>query len=221
MVALDSSHDIPTAARRAETPHAGQVVLFALLMSALVAAAALNLPREGTNPWAFAADMVSRFSLLLFLAAMVVEPIARLIPSALTEAAARERPGLMIGFAFAIAVSLACLMAPTLMGTEKLVAPNAVYSALTAFIVVVLMVSSHPATMRLLGERAWRALQRIATAYFWIAFSLTGIDKTVGPHRPDDWYGVSLLLLVAALLIRFTASLVAQFRGSRVAVKVG
>jgi hypothetical protein len=226
MVAIDSSHDIPAAARRTDSPHAGQVSLFALLISALVAAASLNLAVDGTSPWGLAADMVGRFSLFLFVAAMVVEPIARLIPSDTTEAAARERPSLMLGFAFATAMSLGCLMAPVYLGTEKLAGPVTVYSAMTAAIVVVLLISSHPATERFMGERAWRTLQRIATAYFWLAFSLIGIDKMVGPHRPDSWHGISLLLLVGALLIRFTDTFVAHVRRPRattqgMAVKVG
>jgi hypothetical protein len=216
MVALDSSHDIPSAAR-AETPHTGTVVLFSILISAVVAAGAMNLASDGMSPWGFAADMVARFSLLLFVAAMVVEPIARLIPTDATEAAARERPSLMIGFAFATAVSLGCLMAPVYLGTEKLAGPVTVYAALTGFIVVVMLISSHPVTLRLLGERAWRTLQRIATAYFWVAFSLVGIDKMVGPHRPDSWHGISLLLLVGALLIRFMDTLVAHVRTPRMA----
>jgi hypothetical protein len=220
MVALDSSHDMPSAAR-VETPHTGRVVLFSILISAVVAAGAMNMASDGMSPWSSAAEMVSRFSLILFVAAMVVEPIARLIPTDVTEAVARERPSLMIGFAFATAASLACLMAPVYLGTEKLAGPVTVYSAMTAAIVVVLLSSSHPITKRVLGERAWRTLQRIATAYFWVAFSLIGIDKMVGPHRPDSWHGISLMLLVGALLIRFMDTLVAHHRTPRaMAVKV-
>lgn len=220
MVALDSSHDIPASAR-SETPHTGTVVLFSILISAVVAAGAMNMATDGASPWGFAAEMVARFSLILFVVAMVVEPIARLIPTDATQAAARERPSLMIGFAFATAVSLGLLMAPVYLGTEKLAGPVTVYSAMTAAIVVVLLSSSHPATKRFLGETAWRTLQRVATAYFWVAFSIIGIDKMVGPHRPESWHGISLMLLVGALLIRFADTLVAHIRAPRVvAVKV-
>ena len=125
MVALDSSHDIPAPAR-ASTSHAGQIVLFALLIAALVAVASPGFAGDGINRWQFAADMVSRFSLLLFVALMVVEPLARLIPTAATETAARERPSLMFGFAGATAVSLACQAAPMWIGGEKLGAPTLV-----------------------------------------------------------------------------------------------
>jgi hypothetical protein len=218
MVALDSSHDIPAARARTERPHAGTVALFSVLISALIAVAAMNAVPDGVTPWAYAAEMVSRFALVLFVAAMVVEPVGRLIPIDATGAAARERPSLMFGFAFATAVSLGCLMAPVYFGTEKLAGPVTVYSALTGFIVLVLLSSSHPATKRFLGERAWRTLQRIATAYFWLAYSLILLDKAVGPHRPDNWPGIALLLLVGALLVRFVDTLVTHVRSPRVIV---
>ena len=70
-----------------------------------------------------------------------------------------------------------------------------------------------------LGAPVWRALQRIATSYFWMVFVITGIEHLYGPHRPDDWYGFSLLTLTAALLIRFADSFV-QHRRYRLAGKV-
>ena len=55
-------------------------------------------------------------------------------------------------------------------------------------------------------------MQRVATAYFWLAFTLAGIGHLVGPHRTDNWHGVSLMLLVGALLIRFADTFVAHWR---------
>jgi hypothetical protein len=38
---------------------------------------------------------------------------------------------------------------------------------------------------------------------FWLAYALTGLEHISGPHRPDGFYGVSILLMIAALLLRF------------------
>jgi len=210
MVALDSSNIAPGVERNA--PHSGQVVLFAVLISALLAVAALALGAGDGSQWPLAAELVSRFSLLLFVAAMVIEPIARLIPSHATRAAARERGSLILGFAAAAAISLICVAAPSQLGGAPMTAPAIAYCLLTGAILVVMLFSANTATMRLLGAPAWRAMQRIATAYFWFAFALTGMSHLIGPHRPDDWHGFSLLLLVGALLLRFVDTFLAHVR---------
>jgi hypothetical protein len=160
---------------------------------------------------------VSRFSLLLFVAAMLVEPLGRLIPA--MQSLGRERASLTLAFAAASGVSLACLAAPEMLSGVAMTLPAAAYCMFTALILVVMLLSAHPATIRYLGAPAWRALHRVATSYFWIAFALTGIDHLYGPHRQDDWYGFSLLLLTGALLIRFANSFL-QHRRYRVAGKV-
>jgi hypothetical protein len=217
MVAIDSSHEIPAPA---ETAHTGQIVLFAFLGSALLAAASVILNVSDGNGWRVAAEMVSRFSLLLFVAALVVEPLARLILTQFMQAVGRERGNLTLGFAAASAVALACLAAPSNLGGEGMSAPAMAYCALTTMILVVMLFSGHPATIRWLGAPAWRALQRIATSYFWLVFTLAGLEHLVGPHRPDGWYGFSLLLLTAALLLRFADSFMAYWRHRDVAGKV-
>ncbi|MEI9991277.1 MAG: hypothetical protein WDM86_14675 [Rhizomicrobium sp.] len=210
MIALDDAHLAPDV--RSDTPHTGQVVLFAVLISALIAAASLTLGARNGYGWSLAAEMVARFSLLLFVAAMTVEPVARLIPSRATRAAARERGSLILGFVAASVLSLVCIVAPSRLGGEAMTTPAIAYSLLTGAILVVMLFSGHPATIRFLGAPAWRSLQRIATVYFWLAFALTGMSHLIGPHRPDDWHGLSLLLLVAALLVRFADTFVAHLR---------
>ncbi len=220
MIALENTLAAPQL-RNDATPHAGQIVLFSVLISALIAAASLTLGAGDGSLWPLAAEMVSRFSLLIFVAAMIVEPVARLIPSAATRAAGGERTSLILGFLAASAISLACVAAPSQLGGEPMTLPAIAYCLLTGAILVVMLFSAHPATIRFLGAPAWRSLQRIATAYFWLAFALTGISHLIGPHRPDSWHGVSLLLLLAALLVRFADTFLAHYRGTPMAEKVG
>lgn len=212
MIAVENTHIAPEI--RGETPHTGQVVLFALLISALIAVTSLMLGAENGYGWSQAAEMVARFSLLLFVAAMIVEPVARLLPSRATKAAGRERGNLILGFVAASVVSLVCMVAPSHLGGEPMAAPAIAYCLLTGSILVAMLFSSHPATIRFLGKPAWRTLQRIATTYFWLAFALTGMSHLIGPHRPDDWHGFSLLLLVGALLVRFADTFLAHYRGT-------
>jgi hypothetical protein len=44
-------------------------------------------------------------------------------------------------------------------------------------------------------------------SYFWLAFISEDLRHIYGPHRPDDYYGLSLLLLVGALFLRFASAL--------------
>jgi len=195
---------------RLETSHTAQIVLLALIGSVLLAAGAIFLSKDAGFGWRDAADMTFRFSVLLFVAGMVVEPLARLAPG--MRAIGRERGSLFLAFAMVSVVSLLCVLAPSYLGIDQMTAPTFFYTGLTAAILIVMLFSAHPATIRYLGAPAWRTMQRIATTYFWLVFALIGIDHIVGPHRPDRWYGISLLLLTGALLIRFIDAFAARMR---------
>jgi hypothetical protein len=213
MVALDtaftSSGSVPTA----QAPHTGLIVLFALAASAALAAASFATGDDGDR-WRDAAEIVSRFSMLLFVAAMVVEPLSRIIRIQGTKAAARERGSLMLAFATAAIVSLVCVVAPSQLGADKMALPAFVYAAVTGGILIVMLFSAHPATKKLLGGPAWRAMQRIATSYFWLVFTLTALDHIVGPNQTDRWWGISLLLLAGAVLVRFADAFLSKLRGA-------
>ena len=54
-----------------------------------------------------------------------------------------------------------------------------------------------------LPNKVRRALLAISLAYFWLCYSLMALARLYGPHRPDYYYGVSLCLMVAGLLVRY------------------
>jgi hypothetical protein len=47
---------------------------------------------------------------------------------------------------------------------------------------------------------------------FWLGYAFTGLEHITGPHRPDAYYGFSLLLMIAALLLRFADHFAAKIR---------
>jgi len=94
----------------AGTSHTGAIVLFGFLGSALLATASLVLA-DGDG-WRAAAEMVSRLSLILFVAAMIVEPLGRLVPVRALGAIGRERGSFTLAFAAASAAALVCVAAP-------------------------------------------------------------------------------------------------------------
>jgi hypothetical protein len=209
MVAVDDPGSMPELERR----HSGEIVLLGVLGSALLVGTSLR-SAAGLEAWQLAAELTLRFSMLLFVIAMTVEPISRLLRAPSVRALGRERGGFMLAFGLAAATSLACVSAPYVLKIAAPSPPALVYCAMTGLILLVLLLASHSATIRILGAPAWRAMQRIATAYFWIAFALIGFDHVIGPHRPDHWYGYCLLLLVAALLVRFGDTLVTHLHRS-------
>jgi len=48
-----------------------------------------------------------------------------------------------------------------------------------------------------------RVLLGTAAIYFWLCYSLMALARISGPHRPDDYYGISLCLMVVGLLVRY------------------
>ncbi len=201
MVALDGSHGAPGI--RGETARTGETLLFALL----IAARHCLPPRPLSLEWRFrrqaAGPSPPRWccrvsSLLVFVAAlMAVEPADRLLRSQTmrsprpASAQASFSPSWQFRpFPFSAwrrRRGSAANLSPR---------PSVAYCILTASILAVMLFSAHPGTRRFLGGPAWRAMQRIATSYFWLVFALTGIGRLIGPHRPDYWHGFALLLLV-------------------------
>lgn len=53
----------------------------------------------------------------------------------------------------------------------------------------------------LIGEKTRRAILGTAIVYFWSCYSLMALARIYGPHRPDIFYNISLLLMMAALLL--------------------
>src|SRR5438067_2286509 len=52
-------------------------------------------------------------------------------------------------------------------------------------------------------EKARRAVLGAAAVYFWLCYCIMALARLSGPHRPDAFYGISLSLMVVALLLRY------------------
>jgi len=56
------------------------------------------------------------------------------------------------------------------------------------------------------GDKACRTILGVAVGYFWLCYGLMGLAHISGPHRPDAFYELSVILMVAGLLARFADS---------------
>jgi len=180
---------------------------------------AVRLPGFGAarygRPWsrrrrrlARAAEMVSRLSLIsCSFAAMIVEPLGRLVPSGPWAPSGRERASFTLALRRHRLPRLSLRRGARRTGPRKHVGAGDGLCVLTAMILVVMSFSAHPAMERRLGasrpHAPCSALRPHTSAGLHCDGSVNiSSDRTV----PNVWYGFSLLLLVGVLLLRFADS---------------
>jgi hypothetical protein len=93
--------------------------------------------------------------------------------------------------------------------------PNVIHPSLGAALMVLfgggvaLVMAVTAAPLARLGQapiiptKVRRALFGICAVYFWLCYSIIALARIYGPHRPDDYYGISLCLMIAGLLVRY------------------
>ncbi len=160
------------------------------------------------NGLRFATEMAWRFTFFVFFVALIAAPLAQLLPFAPTQAVGARQRQLLWGFCASFAVYLATILVPNTIrpatvAHEGLTAGMVLFVGFGAALVAVIAYSVSNHAKAFLGEPARRAILTAGIGYFWLAYSLTGLAHITGPHRPDSFYGLSLGLMVAALLLRF------------------
>jgi hypothetical protein len=196
-----------------------QIVLFSLAFATILASAALVMTGSADG-WRVATEMVSRFSVVLFVAATSVEPLARIFPSESMATAGREHNSLMIAFVAAFTASLVCIVAPSAIGSTALSIPAIFYCALNGGVLFILLSSSTARSIAFLSARSLRAMQRIATAYYWLAFTMWDLGRLGSSSGHDGWYAFSLFLLAGVVFVKLADWFVARQRARQVAEKV-
>ena len=182
-------------------PHGGTLIFFSFMISAVLAACSLVVTSgDGSRA---AGELVTRFSLLLFVSSLLVVPHAQLLPIPKLRAIARERENLRLAFVTAFAFSLACIIAPVELAGEGLSAAALFYFAFNTMVLIVMIFAGRRAAVRLLGLRACRAMRSIATAYFWLVFVLSDLAQIAS--GTGGWYMFSLILLSGTILTAVSA----------------
>ena len=158
---------------------------------------------DSARAWYAAAENVSRFSVFVFLIFLVREPASYFAPAAV-PASNRSEAMLLLAFTVAYATSLAFIVGRVCFTNTPSPAATLMFCAFAAVVPLVLTASAYRRFARLLG---WQILRSAAIVYFWLIFALSGLGHFYGPHRPDRYFATSLVLLLAALLLRATATL--------------
>jgi hypothetical protein len=159
------------------------------------------------NGFRLGSELAWRFTCFVFFAMLIAGPVARLagpfLPSAhILEDISRK---LIWGFCASYAVYLAAVLVPN---AVQLSAGATLFVLFGAGVTAVMAATAAPLTTRwthapLIGARVRRTVLGIAAIYFWLCYALMALARISGPHRPDDFYGLSLCLMIAALLLRF------------------
>lgn len=210
MVAIEHTAGILASAYR--NPQRRTVGLLAGVTLALVLSlAGFVLHGGGLNGAHFAGNLVLFSASLVFVAYYVAGPVSRLILAPATHALGATQYSIAYGFAGMIAVFLVTVLAPDFTAGATVPLPTAAYAIFTALVTVVFVMSAGSKLSS--RSAAMRTLQSVSSGFFWLVFAFTDLDRMVGPHRPDSIpYGLSLLLLAVALLVRFADALFARHR---------
>jgi len=151
-------------------------------------------------------ELIWRFTCFVYFAAIVAGPLARLIPWQRLRKVCENRRQLVWGFCAGFAVYLASLYMSGLFASPDRGGSLAGISGFDLFgaclILLIACASSQYAAL-FLGEKIRGLVLGGGLCCFWLAYALTGLEHIAGPHRPDAFYGFSLLLMIAALLLRF------------------
>jgi hypothetical protein len=181
---------------------------WAIGLAALGLALAVFVARGfSDNGMRLAIQMVWRFDCLVFTAALLAGPTGRLVPQ-LHRAAGASR-ALLQGFCAGMAVYCALIILPNLVMVPDGIRHQGVTAGMTLFVLFtgsVTLVMAAAASRRLclqVGQKACGTLLGLSAIYFWFCYSLIGLAHISGPHRPDGFYELSVILMVLGLLGRF------------------
>ena len=214
MVALENSDIFPAPRLRFS------LVGFIAIACALVALIAMAMHGFDENGMRLGAEMAWRFTFFVFFAALIAGPLGNLLPFAPMQMMGNRRRQFLWGFCASFAVYLAVLLVPNTIRPLSLSHPGmtagmGMFIIFSSLLVAVIAYSVTPHAKEFLGNAPRRAILTLGIAYFWLAYALTGLSRISGPHRPETFYGLSVSLMVTALLLRFADRFVRKWKMHR------
>jgi hypothetical protein len=157
-------------------------------------------------------ELIWRFTCFFYFAAIVAGPLARLIPWQRWREVCENRLQLVWGFCASFAVYLTSLYLPFLFADRGGSAGVSGYDIFDLCLIVLIACAASRRAALFLGEKTRGIILGGGLFCFWLAYALTGLGHITGPHRPDAFYGFSLVLMIVALLLRFADHFAAQIR---------
>jgi hypothetical protein len=176
------------------------------LGSALLVMGAIALRGFAENGFRLGSQLGWRYASFIFFLALIGGPLCR--------TAARFFPGLPVpeslsrklvwGFCLSYGIYLLSVFVP------NVIRPSAGAALMVLFgggVVLVMALTAAPLARLgrppIIANNIRRVLLATAPVYFWLCYSLMALARIAGPHRPDNYYGISLCLMVVGLLARY------------------
>ena len=159
-----------------------------------------------------------RFAFVVFFAALMAGPLCRLAPFGLGRFLTAHLTQSTWSFCAAFGVYLASLILPNAFGPPGLDDPGldkgmVVFAGLSGSVAAVLAYAASEAAARKLGPKQAHAILVMGLAFFWLTYALTALSHLYGPHRPEMFSGVSLSLMLVALLACFADNFLRKYKG--------
>jgi hypothetical protein len=168
--------------------------------AALLVVGAILLRGFSENGFRLGSQLAWRFTALVFFVALVAGPLLRMAARFFPDAAMPELVSrkLVWGFCASYAVYLVSVFLPNVV---RLSAGASLMVLFGGVVTVVLALTAAP--LGFINEKTRKTLLATATVYFWSCYALMALSRLYGPHRPDGFYGISLSLMIVALLVRY------------------
>jgi len=181
--------------------------LFAALSVIVTLATALSyaLAPDPVQSLQYAVRFTARSSFIIFLAAFVASPMARLLPSPLTRMLVQERRYLGLSFAFShllhgVALILYVRIAPDAFWVGRTPAGN-IPGSIGYVLILLLTVTSFQGSAKLIGSALWKRLHSVGVWVIAIIFAASFLSRI--PHHIG--YAAPGLVMIAAMFLRVTA----------------
>lgn len=186
----------------AASPTRAMAIVFVVAMLGL--GSALGLNGTGLIGWHASVRATAVFAFPLWLLAYLAGPIARLAPGPTTRALRARRRAIGLAFFVAQYVHLAAIVGLARIEPGILEDPTAVYGGGFGFLMVaVLAATSNDASVKRLGESAWRRLHAFGQLTLAVVYL-----ATYGPLIDEDLaYWPAGALLLGAYALRGAAAL--------------
>jgi hypothetical protein len=205
MVALDNQAFFGTRVPRFRltlSPLVGGITLGAVLL----VVGSILLRGFAENGFRLGSQLAWRYASFIFFLALVAGPLwrvaARLFPQLSVPESLSRR--LVWGFCASYGVYLLSVFVPNVVRPSAGAALMVVFGAA---VVLVMAITAAPLARlgrpQIIPPEIRRVLLGTSTIYFWLCYCVMALARISGPHRPDDYYGISLCLMVAGLLARY------------------
>ena len=158
------------------------------------------------NGFRLGSQLAWRYASFVFFVALVAGPICRIAAYFLPSVTPPENLSrkLIWGFCAAYGVYLLSVFLPNVIRLSA----GATLMTIFGSLVVAVMAATAAPLVRLGGkpilqDKIRKVFLGTAAIYFWLCYSLMALARISGPHRPDAFYDISIMLMIVALLLRY------------------